>query len=75
MAAMAGNISPMRNNLKRMHADTASPYNAKREKPMTTPRDELSSIRTSVTEKLAEGRGHSQQAVKATLAKTTSNSQ
>lgn len=54
---MAGSISPTRNILKRMHADTASPYNAKREKPTTAPRDELSSTRTSNTEKLAGGQG------------------
>jgi len=32
MAAMVGNISSMGNALKRMHADTASPSNAKRQK-------------------------------------------
>ena len=42
MAAMAGNISSMGNALKRMHADTASPSNAKRQKTTTARRDVLS---------------------------------
>jgi len=42
MAAMVGNISSMGNALKRMHADTASPSNAKRQKITTARCDELS---------------------------------
>ena len=39
--AMVGNISSIGNTLKRMHADTASPSNAKRQKTMTAHCDEL----------------------------------
>ena len=39
---MAGNISSMGSTLKRMHADIASPTNAKRQKTRTSRRDELS---------------------------------
>ena len=42
MAAMVGNISSMGNALKRMHADTASPSNAKRQKTTSARRDVLS---------------------------------
>ena len=42
MAAMVGNISSMGNALKKMHADTASPSNAKRQKTTTARRDVLS---------------------------------
>ena len=41
-AAMAGNISSIGNAPKRMHADTASPSNAKRQKATTARRDVLS---------------------------------
>ena len=42
MATMAGNISSMGNALKRMHADTAPPSNAKRQKTTTAHREEHS---------------------------------
>jgi len=45
MVAMAGNISSMGNPLKRIHADTASPSNAKSQKTMTARRDVLSESR------------------------------
>ena len=41
MVMMAGNISSMGNALKRMHADTASPSNAKRQKATTACHDVL----------------------------------